>query len=274
MPGWVNIHCVFCMGPKDFHLGFHEKKEYFNCWRCGSHPLEQTLVTLLGLPFYEIKGILTQYRTGRPVLIEQSKEILHPSTIKMPGKELEDPHIRYLNKRGFNNKAIEKLEKTYKIRGTGPVGLYNFRVMVPIYFDGTMVSYQGRDYTERSLTKYMACAKKDEIREHKHCLFGMDEAISDTVVLVEGIFDVLKLGEGAVATFGTSLTLQQIKLIIERWKHKIILFDRDASTKARELADKLSFLGTTKLVFLDDYKDPGEMSIEKARELKNKLLKN
>lgn len=271
MPGWVNIHCPFCTGPKDFHLGFHEQREYTNCWRCGWHGLDHTIANITNQNIYEAKRVITQYRTGRPIQIKdvEAHEIHRPNKVKLPGGELEKVHLNFLKSRGFGVESIQWLVDTYKIKGTGPVGPYSHRIIAPIYFDNNLVSYQGRDYTNQSNLKYKACPKKDEVMEHQNCLYGMDLAMyTNFVVVVEGIFDVWKLGPGAVATFGTSFTWNQVKLLSERWKNRIILYDKDAEKKSIELGNTLSSLGgNTMVATLDAITDPGEFTIKEAQKI-------
>lgn len=300
-PGWINIHCPFCEGQQDFHLGFHETKEYFNCWRCGTHKMETVIATLTGTTIYEAYTILNHYRTGRPIpLKSHAIALIRPNSVKLPGIPLlatpttmpkltptipfilqnkgkaaivTTPHLAYLKKRGFVGVNLSQLLATYGLYGTGPIGPYNYRIIAPIYFDGNLVSYQGRDYTGKSLLKYKACPKTEEIRDHKNCLYGMDLVKGETVVVVEGVVDAWKLGPGAVATFGQSYTTAQIRLLVERWKRRIILFDKDAKTQANRLATTLSgFSGETLMVTLNDYKDPGELSVENGQEIMKILV--
>lgn len=277
MPGWINMHCPFCEGPQDYHLGFHEKKEYFHCWRCNWHPLESTIATLINHNIYKTKEIIQQYRTGRPIIISQTDhEIQRPNEVKLPGNDITNtsPHYKYLLKRGFKPERISELIFTYNLKGTGPVGPYSFRIIAPIYFDGNLVSYQGRDYTNKSTLKYKACPKIKEVMDHKNCLYAMDLSRGDTVIIVEGIIDAWKLGSDTVATFGSSFTWAQIKLLAQRWKNRIVLFDADAKTQAYRLANALSaFPGKTSIAFLNDLKDPGESTHTQTQEIIEELKK-
>jgi hypothetical protein len=271
MPGWVNVHCPFCTGPKDYHLGFHEQQEYANCWRCGWHPLDASIAALTNVNIFEAKRIIKQHRTGRPIRLEDVNRppIQRPNKVKVPGGDLEKVHLNYLKKRGFDAESIEWLVNTFDIKGTGPIGPDSHRIIAPIYFDKNLVSYQGRDYTEQSLLKYKACPKVNEIREHQHCLYGMDLASNYSfVVVVEGVVDVWKLGPGAVGTFGSEFTWPQVKLLSQRWPRQIILYDKDAIKKATELANILSGLGgIAMLANLDIIEDPGKLTIEQGQKI-------
>ena len=295
-PGWVQVCCPYCDGSKDYHLGFHLAKEFYNCYRCGSHRLDITVAALIGQSVYAAKDIIKQYRTGlhiREEIVNQQK-LPHSTHVVLPGLPLDptatkkqsttgqistiDPKItqhsqavNYLIKRGFSGENLANLIKTYNLHYTGIFGEYNFRIIVPIYFDGNLVSYQGRDYTDQSKLRYKACPKAEEVIDHKKCLYAMDLATTNTVVIVEGVVDQWKLGPGAVATFGQTFTMVQVKLLINRWSRRIVLYDKGA-VKAKELANILSgFSGKTELVCLNNLKDPGELTIEKGKEIMKKL---
>ena len=66
----------------------------------------------------------------------------------------------------------------------------------------------------------------------------MQRAIWDTVIVVEGPFDALRIGEGAIATLGSGWKNEQARLISTRFKRSYILFDaeEDATLRARKLA--------------------------------------
>jgi DNA primase len=267
--GWINTTCPFCE-DKSNHLGYNPKKGIFCCWKCGSHPLEYTVAALISQNIYEVKELLKQYQSKRPIKQIDKKLIMGTDKIKLPGNPLNKiNHARawnYLIGRGFFDPT--DTINTYNLYCTGPVGEYNFRIIAPIYFDKNLVSYQGRDYTNKAYLRYKTCPKTEEIREFKHCLYGIDLAMSDTVVIVEGIVDKWKLGIGAVVTFGIGFTWAQVKLLMERYERHIIMYDKNADKQAYKLANALS--GTSKetiIACLDDYKDPGELKIEQAKEI-------
>jgi len=35
--GWVQVHCPFCRGSQDYHLGYNIDQGYYCCWRCKFH---------------------------------------------------------------------------------------------------------------------------------------------------------------------------------------------------------------------------------------------
>ena len=75
-------------------------------------------------------------------------------------------------------------------------------------------------------------------------LYNLD-SVKDTIVIVEGVFAVYRLGDGVVATSGMKWTMIQIYLcFLQSLKRAFILFDpeRKAQEQAEGLASALSCL--------------------------------
>jgi len=136
------------------------------------------------------------------------------------------------------------------VKGTGPISLldgidYKHRILAPITLNEKVVSFQARDITNKSHLKYMACPKRREIIDHKHTLYGLDQCSRTHGLVVEGIFDVWRLGPGAVATFGIEFTKQQVCLLVDRFARVTVVFDddRQAIKQARKLQAELEIFG-------------------------------
>jgi len=273
-PGWIQIACPFC-GDNTNHFGIHLKNAYGNCWKCGWHPLDGTISELLGVSNFDAKKIVDIY-SNKKMLVEAKKERIIPNLINLPrGTEpLTPAHKKYLKSRKFDPVVLQSL---YQLEGTVHIGDSPFRIIAPIYLDGNLVSYQGRDYTGRSEIRYKACNKELEIVHHKDTLYGIDLAVSlgkGMCLVVEGITDVWRLGPGAVSTFGTSWKRTQMLMLAERFDTIYILFDEgiEAQQKAESLAWELSVLGKDVSILQGIEGDPGEMEQEEADELMRELF--
>jgi DNA primase len=176
----------------------------------------------------------------------------------------------YLKSRGFVPEAIIQ---EYGLIITGPIGDYKFRIIIPIYQHGKLVSYQGRDYTGLSPIRYKACARENEIVHHKHLLYDADGVTGDHVIVVEGIFDAWKMKKNTVCTFGTGFTQQQVNLL-SKWGKVSILYDGEpeAQKHAEKLGEQLSGLGTDVENIRLGKEDPGALSMEEAGALSKEIL--
>jgi len=276
--GWVGIPCPFCSGHSGFHLGYciDDSSKFagrYSCWRCGGGKnVVHVLSIVLKLDENSIYPILKKYQVDGSYIPYQKKERKSRKECKLPSgtTELQKQHIRYLENRNFDP---EKIKDIWKIKGTGPIGNFNHRIIIPIYHQNKLVSYQGRDITDKSKMKYKACPADLESREHKTCLYGLGLVKSDSVVICEGVTDVWRLGPSSVATFGIKFTLAQVKLLLP-FKKIFILFDPEltAIEQAEKLANCLSD-GNREVIIIDlKNEDPGEMNQNDADNLMKELL--
>jgi len=273
-PGWVQVECPFCTGNPGYHLGYNIQNDYFNCWRCGHKSVSDVIMRFLDCSYRDAQRELKMFK-GRP-RFKKDKEDLRPklrSACKWPPDcgPLKKQHKQYLKSRDFDP---DVLEERYQLRGTGYLGNYKFRIIAPIFFEHKMVSYQGRDITERSALPYKACAQADEARDHKHCLYGAELVPGSDVVIVEGIVDAWRLGPGAVATFGIEHTQAQLNLL-RKYRRRFVYYD-SADVQAMEQAEKLAaalsaFRGEVEIIETE-WEDPGEMPQEEANELMKELI--
>ncbi|MGI4019918.1 MAG: DNA primase [Janthinobacterium lividum] len=116
---------------------------------------------------------------------------------------------------------------------------YRGRVMFPIHnFTGRVVGFGGRTLkNDKSVPKYVN-SPESEIYHKSNLLYGLyfaKKAIreTDNCYLVEGYADVISVHqagiENVVASSGTSLTVEQIRLIGRSTKNITILYDGDAA---------------------------------------------
>ena len=267
--GWVNITCPFCY-DKTNHGGFNIADGYYNCWNCGHHFLDKVIAELLGCKPHIAKNIIKEYTVEK---IRQKQENKKKSirNIKLPGDELQEIHKNYLIKRNYNH---EKLVHDWGLKGTNHIGNYKFRIIAPIYHKHKLISFQGRDVTDRQTLRYKACTKRKEVMNHKSTLYGIDNVHGNKIIICEGITDVWRLGYGSVCTFGTSVTLDQIRLITE-FENVFILFDNEqtAQERANKLAENLSsFKINVEIIDLPEVADPSELKQSDADYLMASLL--
>lgn len=258
-PGWINIRCPMPQcGDHSNHGGFRLSDGAFRCWRCGWHNLERVIANLEGISYSQAYRRIQQYE-GIP-LPAREREIIRKQLVSWPDGSgpLTRCHQDYLRNRGFDP---EYLENKYQLKGTSIYGPYAYRIVIPIILDGMMVSYQARDFTNRQELRYKACRKEDEIIDHQTILYNVDNA-GGRIVLVEGIFDVWRIGDGAVCCFGTSVTPGQIQMMVDRFKKIFVMFDSEgpAQDKAKDLCDYLGVLGVEARNVKLDKGDPAEMS--------------
>ncbi|MBI3134532.1 MAG: DNA primase [Bacteroidetes bacterium] len=148
---------------------------------------------------------------------------------------------------GFTKKALEKgykldyLEKAglTKVKDNRHFDFFRGRVMFPIHsVAGKVLGFGGRTLkTEKSVAKYFN-SPETELYNKSKILYGLFFAKNsiikhDRCFLVEGYTDVISLHqsglENVVASSGTALTHDQIKLIKRYTENITILYDGDAA---------------------------------------------
>lgn len=274
-PGWVNCECPFCTGNPGLHLGFNIQDEYFYCYRCGWHGTVSTISKLTNQPIPFVYDLLKQYGINRT--ITTSHKIVEKKEFKFPSGagKLEKQHKSYLQKRGFDP---DELEIKWNLKGTGPVSnlqyyRYRYRIIIPFYWNGEIVSFDSRDITDRQKNRYQACPAEYEIIPHKSILYGNQELWNPEIgICVEGPTDVWRLGEEAFATSGIQYTHEQIRVMANTFKRIAIVYDDDpqAQVQAKKLVAELKFRNVDSFnVKIEG--DPGGMTNEKAKELLQKI---
>lgn len=173
-------------------------------------------------------------------------------------------------KNGYSLQVLEKTGLTIVKEDTGKqYDRFRGRVMFPIYsISGRVLGFSGRVLTsEKQAAKYVNSPDSD-IYNKSRILYGLYQARAaiakaDKCYLVEGNVDVISMHqsgvENAVASCGTSLTVEQIRLIKRYTQNVTVLYDGDkAGVKAALRAIDLLFAEGmhVRLVLFPDDEDP------------------
>jgi len=235
--------------------------------------VENYIMKIEGVDYNEACKIYMEYDDDfiyRPSLGQDTIKKVNKLEWPRGTVNLQSYHKTYLAQR---NHDPDYLAQKYQLMGTLPAGPYALRIMAPIFYQGQWVSYQGRDITGKTPLKYKACKKELEIIHHKNILYNLDNCKRKEIIVVEGLFDVWRLGDDTCATFGTSVSKKQIN-VLSKFKRVFIMFDSEqlAQKKAKELADQLSLLGVESINISLSEGDPGDMATDDANKLKSELL--
>lgn len=142
-------------------------------------------------------------------------------------------------KNGYKQEYLEETGLSVKRDNGTLYDRYRGRVMFPIFnFTGRVIAFGGRTLkNDKSVPKYVN-SPESEIYHKSNVLYGLNLAKKsirdeDNCYLVEGYADVISVHqagiENVVASSGTSLTVEQIKLIGRLTKNVTILYDGDAA---------------------------------------------
>lgn len=162
------------------------------------------------------------------------------------------------------------------------------RLMFPIFSpSGRVIAFSARtlrsDFKEAHIGKYVNSAETD-IYKKKNTLFGLHLAKSqihrlDQCILVEGNVDAISMHQhgitNVVATCGTALTSEQVRLIKRFSDNVTIIYDGDKAGIKAALRGTDIFLEegmNVRIVVLPDGKDPDDFCKENSLEQVNEYL--
>src|SRR5579863_4634800 len=206
------------------------------------------------------------HRESLMIVSAYAAKFFHESMLET--EEGQNIGLSYFKERGFSNETIKKFElgyspdqweaftgralkEGYQQEFLEETGLsvkrdngtlydrYRGRVMFPIHsFTGRVIAFGGRTLkSDKNVPKYVN-SPESEIYSKSKVLYGFffaKKAIrdADNCYLVEGYADVLSVHqagiENTVASSGTALTDEQIKLIGRFTKNLTILYDGDTA---------------------------------------------
>lgn len=264
-PGWVQVPCPFCVGNPGWHLGYEFDHDWWNCWRCGYHRTWDVVLALLHGNRREAKEAIARFK-GREAPRRRRQKI-HARELELPPglQPLTKRARNYLDSRHFDPDLIELV---WGIKSTGTIGRLKYRIFIPILLNNQMVSWQCRDVTGNSAVKYLAQQENKELVNNKDTLYGIDQAVGKSCVVVEGVTDVWRMGPGAVATFGIKYRPTQVSMLLQNFEQFHVLFDPadpQAQIQANSLANDLAaFGGKVKLWQPETELDPGDFAQDDA----------
>lgn len=193
------------------------------------------------------------------------------------------PAIIYLQSRGFDAGELAQLWQVYCQFSPTNSYLTQNRLIIPIFGYGAhafapnleparlmLTGWQSRRIGEidDGRPKYLSCPGMEKSK----LLYGLHMAVGGRgpVWICEGATDCWRIGPGAVAIFGKTISDHQLGLLVHHFAGRpiAVLLDRDARSEAEQLRTKLQrarglSTGDRRVVLVDlpsDRNDPGECS--------------
>jgi len=253
----VAIHCVFC-GDRDpsYHLGINYVRDFYYCWICGrSGNLVSLVKHIEGISWAEAREKITAPRIFGGGEVEKVEEIharkankvaeVTYELVEMPNDCIkiatgrESPGIaKFIRRRRLDMDTVLKYNLHYCSSG-----FYQGRVIIPIYNEyDDLISFGARAIHDDIKPKYFY-PKGWPTSKY---FFGANHiGNSDILILVEGIFDSMRLNGISVASFTHRLSVdQEAKLVNWRklglFNKLVIAFDGDSYNLSKQVARRLS----------------------------------
>jgi hypothetical protein len=300
----VNIACPMCRDDPSHHMGLclDPRKPYWGCWRNTSHRGKS--------PVYLVAKLLRISRHAAALICGagQSYDVedftaaisrLRDGAAPAPSREAHSalvgrlaaslpaprgvlplrletaakPYLSYLRRRGFFMPATTARDFDLRYAVTG---LFARRLIFPVYQDGAVRNYVGRDVSGASHLRYRNLSNDASAEDLSRLIYGHDELVlgGETLFIVEGPFDALKLNAYlprdcfSVALFGKPKIGQTALLArhADLWRRVVLLLDRDAYGSALRLQSELARPHVRVFSSLPT-KDPGDLTPLQVRAL-------
>ncbi|MFC5871727.1 DNA primase [Chryseobacterium arachidis] len=202
--------------------------------------------------------------------------------------EKKNAFTEFALEKGYSKEILEKSGLSI-FPENSPAGIDRFRerVIFPIHsFSGRVLGFGARILKNNVKTAKYLNSPETEIYHKSNVLYGLNQskqAISrkNVCLLVEGYMDVISLHmsgiENVVASSGTSLTTEQIKLIKRLTENVTILFDGDnAGIKAsfRSIDMLLTEGMNIRVMLFPDGDDPDSFARKHPQEYVEKFIEN
>jgi DNA primase len=255
-------------GLEAFHANL--TRNVFHCFSCGAGGTVLDFVAAMEGCTLREAALKLQGGTDRPQIQRTPPQLVTkksktPSPLGFALRGIDSTHP-YLAARGIEIPTAQE----FGIGFYGGSGIFSGHLVIPIHNErGELVAYCGRALDcAQPRYRFPSGFPKSEI------LFNFHRAAAwgrQTVVLVEGFFDCLKLhqaGVGSVvALMGAALYSSQQRLLLERFRRVILMLDGDdAGRRANTvITARLQPHASVRVIRLPDAVQPDRLSTEAIR---------
>lgn len=274
--GWVGIQCCFCSDPSN-HLGVNIQSQAFSCLKCGEHGSGIKLIQELeSLSWGKALDLARNYN-GQDIVQPRLKPTvqIYPTEDILPkeaSKSFPGIFKNYLRGRRYDPDYLIDKYDLYACT----TGQYAYRILIPIKVNDRTVNFLCRDITKKSRLPYLNAKLPVEYRSLKSLIYfpKLDREFlkyDRPVVVVEGVFDAWRIGDGAIAIFGLKYSKEQV-YHISRFKKVFILFDSEdfAKEQAHKLAYEVNAFTKAEVIELGAG-DPDDLSFSDVIYLRKEL---
>lgn len=271
--GWIGVQCLYCNDHHN-HLGISLAYKNFSCWLCNEKgSITQFICDLENVPYRSALNRIDEFQgfdLYGQFFPEEKKRLEEGSKVLPFGcGPLNATHKRYLSGRRF---SPEWLVEVWGIQSAPVFGEWKHRIIIPVVVGGQVQTFVGLDHSGKQEVKYKAAPVEKSLAPTSELVYGGD-FVRGTVIVVEGIADVWRMGKGAVATFGmTPGPARVAHLIGLRATHYYVMFDGEprATANAHELSQKLKEAGgnVNAMVVELPYGDPDDATEDEVASIR------
>lgn len=270
--GWIGVCCPFC-SDNNYHLGINLIHKTISCFKCGT---SGTIIKYLSEELNSFNKALQIIGNHIPKELKSFVGTHKERTIKVKlpekaNRKITKYHAGYLKSRGFE---YQELLDLYNLHFVGPIGEFSNHIIIPIIHNYQLITFTSIDISDVTEIRYKHLSEEKSIIHAREWLFGIEHTNKNTCCLVEGIFDMMRIGPGAVCSFGAKVTSKQLSML-KNFNKVIICFDGDdpGRTNAEKIANDLAAFTDVEILNLPDEKDPDSLDKEDIEFIRNKIGK-
>lgn len=247
--GWLAVNCVFHENADGFSLKWRNEKWYCFSQCNRAYSMYDFVGKVLGLDFVEsVKWVVNTIglsddklsldvtkmanraklqRMKTLIRNKHKKEVKYKPVDQIILNDIEDYHHPYILKQGFKDATLSHFNIGY-----ARVGEFFGRVCFPIDApDGTIISISGRAVSDDVEPKYYILGETDKsLTLYNISRIDKDD---DYIIVVEGMKSCMWFYENGiksvVSTMGSSISDEQIKLLLKLGRKVICIGDNDTA---------------------------------------------
>jgi DNA primase len=215
------------------HLNVNVAKGVLHCFRCGfgKGVIAEKYCQENGLDVQGDWAAFTEQRTRPPLRLPEEY------TTDFTSKTMFGPKaLNYLLSRGLTRTLVA----AYDI-GHCPTGSHHHRVIVPVYEAGMLVNWQGRDWTGAQELRHMGPHEKHGKPDPNSMFNFARVAKTGVILLVEGIYDALRIPEHGVGILGKGWSPEKRAQVLRAKPTTVyVCLDADAKVEDQRIHEDLA----------------------------------
>ncbi|AIW03293.1 DNA primase [Bacillus phage Mater] len=232
-------------------------------------------------------------RQGRP--IEEDNAVTYkcpapPTNCKTLAENFNNPEafpfFAYLHGRGVTLEQIKQHNISYVVHGTvrkvdgGEMTLNNHLIFFTFDDKRKPLYWNTRSIDPKPFIKSFNAPSREDEYSKDNTIFNLNNANNtDKIVITEGVFDAMTVGDSGVATFGKMITAHQVEELLQKTRHNqlpiYLYLDKDAWKQMIKSAAKIKEVEPTRpvyYVFSGTDEDANELGHERVQQLISKAF--
>lgn len=264
--------CPKC-GSGRFTVNYN--RNMFRCWKCGYS--SKSVISLL----FELEASYSDISEAKKVLgikdhYKNRDEDLQSKIDKILYNPKEEKKRLFAEKSWVpitsNELMVRRARKYIKDRGISDYELNYYGVQYDpnegmIVFPSYDLNGELNFFVKRTVGNYSYYQNCKDVKKTEIVFWESLIDFERPIILTEGIFDAMKIGENALPILGSLLPNRLFSLIVALETPEVIIFlDKDAEDSMIKMSEKFSNAGVNvKNVFLDEDTDAGDLSKTEIR---------